>query len=305
MMSSEEKQKTADATVIPAEPDPTKQLSEAVEQMQGEVQNLKKQLQAMNKKNITRIALIFGVTGALSLVLSVRSGSQPLAFIGLGLIFWAALFFLVRPVTYVRGSIVSVTAVTFYATIDRIVNDLKYKGQGLYIPSYARNAQLPEQLKGLKDPIVFISKDADPSPPSIEEIASSKFMTEKPKGVCLTPPGSSLLDLFENLLDKDLSRMSLEDLTLSLPKLILDNYQLATRIDMKIKDKEIHLVTVDSVYNTLYGTKQLGSVRSLGDPLTSAVACAIAKVTGRQVVIQSISLSPDARTMEAIFNLTE
>ena len=304
-MSSGEKPGTEGAPGVSADLESTKRLAAALDHLEEEVASLKSQLRAMNRRSASRIGVVFAVPGVLSLAFSVVTASSVLAFIGLGLTFWGALFFLVRPVAYVKGSVLSMTAVTLYSTIDRIIGDLKYKGNGLYVPPYPRDVYLPEHLKGLKESIVFISAAADSGPPSVEEIASSRFMTRKPKGICITAPGSGLVDQFEKLLGADLTRMSLEDLCASLPQVVLENFQFAKEIEMKTEDNRVILKTFDSVFKNLYVEEGPKSVRILGCPLASAVASALGRVTGKATLIGSVNTSPDVQTIEVSFSFKE
>lgn len=304
-MTNNEKQKTTELNGIPTELEATKQLVQSVDQLQEEIQSLKKQLQTLNPRSATRISIVFAVPGILSLIFSITTGSQVLAFIGLGLTFWGALFYLVRPITYVRGSLLSTTATTLYQTIDRIIRELNCKGKPIYVPPYPKEASLPEHLKGLKETITFIPADTNLTTPSIEEMATSKFLTKNPKGVILIPPGSSYLDQFEKLLRTDITKMNLEDLSTSLPQIILENFQLAKEIEIKTQNNQITLKTTDSIYKNLYHEETLKSVRLLGDPLVSALACTIAKATGKQLTIQTLNTSPDAQTIEATLQLKE
>jgi hypothetical protein len=304
-LTSKERQRTVEEPGVPAELESVRQLADSLQQLQAEVRSLKHELQAVKKRSASRIGVIFTVPGIFSLVYSVLKQSPVLAFIGLGLTFWGALFFLVRPIAYVRGSLLNTAAAPLYSTIDRIIKDLNYKGRGLYIPPYPMDMYLPEHLKGLKETIVFISADADSNLPSVEEMATSKFATKNPKGIILIPPGSGLMEQFEQSMGADLTKISLEDFCTSLPQIILENFQLAKDIEMITENGQVHLKTTDSVYKSLYRDEKLKSLRLLGCPLTSAVACAIAKAIGKPVFVQSINVSPDEQTIEALFSLRE
>ncbi|HVP92557.1 MAG TPA: hypothetical protein VMS94_02310, partial [Acidobacteriota bacterium] len=245
------------------------------------------------------------IPGILVLAFSILTESQVLAFIGLGLTFWGALFFLVSPVAYVRGSLLNTVSTPFYSTIDRILAGFKFTGKGLYIPSYPKDAYLPEHLKGLKETVAFISADANLALPSVEEMATSVFETKNPKGVIIIPPGSVLQEQFEKSMRTDLTKISLDDLCASLPQLIIENFQLAKDVSMRTENSQIHLTVINSIYKDLYQDAKLNSPRLLGCPLVSAVACAIAKVTGKPVYLQSINVSSDAQLIEALYSLME
>jgi hypothetical protein len=59
------------------------------------------------------------------------------------------------------------------------------------------------------------------------------------------------------------------------------------------------------VYKNLYREENLKSIRLIGDPLISGVACAIARASGKQVTIQAIDISPDSQTIQATLEVKE
>ncbi len=141
--------------------------------------------------------------------------------------------------------------------------------------------------------------------PSIEEIAQSKFMTKNPKGICLIPPGYSLLGQIERILRTDITRTRLEDLCATLPQLVLENFQFAKEVQMKTENGKVYLNMTGSVYRDLYIKDSLKSVRLLGCPLASAVACAVAKNTGKPIYLYSVESSPNAQKIQIVYALME
>jgi len=241
----------------------------------------------------------------LALISSILNNSNILAFIGLGLTFWGVLFFFVRPVRYVQSSLLDSTAISTYKTIDRIIKDLKFKGKSYYIPPYPKEVYLPDYLKGLEDPVVFISADAG-GMPSIEELAKSKFILKNPKGICVAPPGIGLLAQFEREIRKDIAKLQLTELCETLPPIIVESLQLAKEIEMKIEDNQIYVKILDSTYKNLYRLEEnLKSVHLLGCPLASAIACSLAKASGKMVTIQRDNVSIDAQTIEVWYHAVE
>lgn len=310
-LSSNEREEKKETTGIPSQPESDTQLAETVHLLQAQIRSLERQVQTV-KRSPVQIGLVFAAPGILSLAISVLSQSQVLAFIGLGLTFWGALFILVRPVMYIRGTLLTTTSTPLYSTIDRVLNDIKCKGRGLYIPPSPKHlkvlkigyAYLPEHLKGLEETVVFISAGSD-TPTPLEEIATGKFMTKNPKGIVLIPPGSGLIEQLEKSAKTDFTEMSLEDLCTSLPQLIMETFQLAKEIDIRTENGQVHLKTTDSIFRSLYLDETLNSLKLLGCPLASAVGCAIAKATGKPVSLQKITTSPDARTIEVSYSLVE
>lgn len=288
-----------------ASPESDDQIERAVEELHNEIDALKLQLRAMGRKSTERIALAFAVPGGLLLALSILANSQVLAFIGLGLTFWGAVFYLVRPITYVRGNLLGLTAESLYSTIDRILKDLDCKGKAIYIPPYPEEVYLPEHLRGLKETITFISTSENSGLPSIEELAGSKFITRNPRGVCLISPGSSLQEQMERILRSNISKMSLEDLCTSLPQIVLENFQLAKEIEMKAENNIIYVRIINSIYRNLYLKEDLRAARLLGCPLASAIAGVTAKSTGKPTYIHSVEVSPSAQTITIAYAFME
>jgi len=88
-----------------------------------------KQKRKIRRSTSSLISVNFLIAGILALIFAVYASSQILAFTGLGLTFWGALFLLVTPVRYVESNLLTSTAVSTYSTIDRIINDFKYTGK--------------------------------------------------------------------------------------------------------------------------------------------------------------------------------
>jgi hypothetical protein len=283
----------------------TQYLIETIKQLQTDNENLKLELKKAKGIPSGKIGLAFIIPGALALIFSIINNSNVLAFIGLGLTFWGALFFFVRPARYIQSSLLDSTAMSTYTTIDRIVKDLKFKGKSYYIPPYPREVYLPEYLKGLKEPVVFISADTG-GMPSIEELAKSKFLLENPNGICIAPPGLGLLTRFEKELRKDITKLQLSELCESLPPIIVENLQLAKELELATEDNQVSLRIFDSTYKNLYTAEEnLKSIHYLGCPIISAIACIIAKATGKMITIQKDSISPDGQTIEVWYRIVE
>ena len=260
-------------------------------------------LRKIARPTATTISTGFLIPGALALVFSVTANSQVLAFIGLGLTFWGALFLFIRPTRYVQSAILDSTASSTYTNIDRIIKDMKPKGKTYHVPPYPKDVYLPEHLKGLKDMIMFISQDPTDEAPSIEEMAKSKFLLQNPKGICMTPPGAGLLAQFEKELRRDITKLQINELCESLTQLITENLQMAKEAEFTIEEKQVELKLIDSTYRNLYNKENMRSVNQIGCPLVSAIACAIAKTTGKTVNIQKIITTPDGQTVVATYQM--
>ena len=257
------------------------------------------------KKNNASLnaAAVFLAVGALSLAYAFFSGLQIAAFIGLGLTFWGAIFAVARNGKYVESSLLDGTAKSAYSTIERMVNDLNYNGQGYYIPAYPQDVFLPEYLKNLKEPVVFISESFD-GKPSVDELAAGKFLSAKTPGVFITSPGAGVIAQIEKQLQIDFTKINLGELSEILPKCFTEVFGLAKHAEMILVPEGAVFKATGILYESLYSSDyRLKSVSLLGCPVVSAVACALAKASGKTVIIKEQALSPSNYGVNAVFKL--
>jgi len=281
-------------------------LMETIGNLQKENEILRRDLLKSKRTPSGKVGFLLLAIGALTLIGSVVSTIAVLAFIGLGLTFWGALFLFARPIKFVRSIILDSTAISSYTTIDRIVEDLNYKGKPIYVPPYPKEAYLPEYLKGLKEMVVYIPAEDIVAIPTLEEMSKRQFLLKNPKGICIAPPGYGLIDLFEKELKSEFIQIDLDRLCSSLPTIIVNNLELAKELEINPENGFIHVKTVDSAYKDLYSSEQaLKSIHSIGSPLISAIACALAKTTGKLVTIAKDAISPDLRTIEVWYQTLE
>jgi hypothetical protein len=220
------------------------------------------------------------------LVYAMFFSQQIAAFIGLGLTFWGAIFALARSRKYVESRLLDSAASPGYATIDRMMNDLKFAGRAYYLPAYPQDVFLPEYLHSLKDPVVFISESFD-GRPSVDELAAGRFLSSKTQGVFLASPGSGLVEQLERQLKMDFSKINLQELVTILPRSLTDIFNLAKTVDMAITPDGVTFRASGLLYESFYRPQTpQKSVSVLGCPVVSAVASALAKTSGKTVIIK-------------------
>jgi len=246
-----------------------------------------------------KISYILLLSGIISLIASILYVSTILAFIGLGLTFWGALLLFTRPTKLVKASLLDYTAISSLTTINRIINDLKYKGKAIYLP--------PRYLKELKGGTVFIPSKKQIAIPPVEEVAEEKVFLKNPNGICLTPPGLSLANLYEEELGKAFAKVDLNYLQNNLPKVFIEDLEIAEDLEIKTIGNMIQVKITGSIYNSLCKeTRKLSHVfDSLGCPLCSSIAIALTRATGKPIIIQKTDFSKDNKTIEVYYQMIE
>jgi hypothetical protein len=235
------------------------------------------------------------IAGVLALVFSVVSVSTILVFMGLGLTFWGALLLFIRPQKYVRSVLMDSTAFSSLRTIDRIMTELGYYEKGTYIPS------------GNSERVVaYVPAEPFGRIPKASEIEDQTFI-ERPKGIAMIPPGLALANLIEKRLNEDLKKCSLESLSERLPKLLVEDLEIAQNFEMHVNGDEVRFRFDESVYSDF--CHRLGTstrvCAGLGCPICSAMACVLAIATGRPVSFDGDKHSADGKSFESTYHLLE
>ncbi len=245
------------------------------------------------------IGIIFLICGIALFVVSVFSGSMIISIIGLGLTFWGALLLLIPPPKHVEASFLITSVLPDYMTIDRMLDYLNSNNEAYNIPPCPKDINLPKHLEGLKQMVTFIPmKDAD-GMPEIEDIARGEFLTQRPKGLLITSPGTGLLDRIEQKGKTDFSKIPARELDEKL-SVFLNELNLAKNIELTQNETGVVLKIDGSLYSELYTEKyHLKSINLLGCPLVNAAACAIAKSIGKPIMVQEIKVTSNGKTISA------
>jgi hypothetical protein len=261
-----------------------------------EASNLRIRSQTKKKRQPSTIAGYAMISiGVLSLAIAVIVSSTVLAFIGLGLTFWGALLLFIRPQRYIRSELLDSSALSSFRTIDRVMTDLGYYEKGIYIPGGN-----PERV------VVFVPAEPFGRIPSIKEVEGQTFIND-PKGLAMVPPGLTLANLIEERLGTDLRKISLETLRERLPKLLIEDLEIAQEFEMQVNGAEVRSKFGESIYSD-FCHKISSSTRvcaGLGCPMCSAMACVLAMSTGKPVSLEGDKYSADGKTSESIYHILE
>jgi len=273
-------------------PDPVQQLNNEKEASRHEILKLKSKPYEI----ISYVLLLFGVV---SLTVSIICVSSILAFIGLGLTFWGSLLVFIRPAKLVRASLLYSTSLPSLVTLNRILNELKYEGKAVYLP--------PTHFKELKSGTIFIPSKNEIIIPQVKEVAEGKVFLKNPEGVCFTPPGLALANLYEEELGKDFTKVDLKYLQDNLPELFIEDLEIAEDLEINVKDDMIQAKITGSIYENF--CKEVGKLsnvcNSLGCPLCSSIAIALTRTTGKPIIIKKVAFPKDNKTIEVHYQMIE
>lgn len=227
---------------------------------------------------------IFIAIGTAILALSIIYSQSILALIGLGLLFWGVTFTYITTSDYVKKILLDTVVKSQQTILNRIVQKLQYRGDTIYLP--------PQFFKTSNTYKAYISKDKLERIPTAEMLPKQKpdliiDYIDNRSAILITPPGVELAQLFEEYLEKDLASMSLKELQMYLPELLIEDLEVTNFFDMQIEDDLVHLQIDDSNFRYPRAETELSSLYFFfNSPLVCAIACVLAKATGKPIIIE-------------------
>jgi hypothetical protein len=185
--------------------------------------------------------------------------------------------------------------------LNQIISELNYKGKAIYLP--------PKYFKDPETSKVYVSKQNEGKLPAPEEILKNEnqFFLENPHGILLTPPGAQLSRLFEKRLDTSFAKTDLKYVTQNMPKLFIEDLEIAENIEIETEHNKIKIRITNSAFKEAHKENNniSNSYHSIGCPLLSAIACALTKATGKLVTIENMQLSKNGKNIEATYRILE
>jgi len=252
------------------------------------------------------VSIIMLTLGTIALTTSIMFISTILAFIGLGLVFWGVILLYIRPEEYTKKILLEAALSPSLATLNQMIQEFSYKGDVTYLP--------PKYFTDPETTKIYISKDKDTSLPTPEQVQKyeNQPVARTPRGMLLTPPGIQLSRLLEKSLGTTFIRTDLKNLQQNLPKLFIENLEIAENLEIRAEDDITKSTTIYAkitkpFYADTFKEAEEPSqlTASIGDPICSAIAIAITKATGKPVRITDTKSFEDGNTIEASYEIIE
>jgi hypothetical protein len=205
-------------------------------------------------------------------------------------LFLGVIFVLSGIERHIKLHVANMAVLSYLHTLRDVLTYFTIDGEGIYIPT--ANG---ESVK------IFLSKNRGNSSPNIGDAKSSGVDLEN--GIILSPAGSTLLQLYEEELG-DVRNLDLDYLREWLPRVLVDELKIVEDAEI-IKDEEnIHVRLTSSSFSELCQNKEVAQVcRTIGCPISSSIAEALAKSTRRAVYYVNCVYDPSTRITEASYRL--
>jgi len=262
--------------------------------LEAENEDLSRDLRRFKRKPSRLWGLTLLAVGGASLAAATAYSSLIPAFIGLGLTFWGVLLLYIRPVRYIRKELLDSMAPNTLGALRQLVNEMGYRGKGVYLP--------PRTLREHGTSTLVIPRSYELEVPTVKRLVEPTAPLSDPAGLVLTPPGLGLARLIQKELGRDLSTADLGYLANNLPKVIIEDLEMADDVEIEPSGDRV-LVRLKRPLLTVR-TGEKAELEEL-DYLPSAIACILTWTTGKPITIENLTISKDGQITEARFRILE
>lgn len=236
----------------------------------------------MKRQSVRLINSLLLANGTTALLFSVIVNSNILALIGLGLVFWGALFLYIEPLKYVQARILHASTSSPLETLTQLTTALNYNGKAIYLP--------PRYFPHPSNEKMFINWGQSERFPPLETMNRSEVLTNDPLGLCVTPPGLALTNLYEQELGTQFTNIDLYDFQDKIPKMMTEDLEIAKEFALDFEANRITISVSDHIYQDLCSSRQ-GDRSALCCPLCSSIAVALARTLNTFITVEAIKFS--------------
>jgi hypothetical protein len=255
---------------------------------------------ALKKRTaFSRLSVLFMLAvGGLTIGISAFYVSSFLAIVGTAFLFWGVVLFYLMPERHVPLAFVDALTNDSYHNTELILSEFGMFEKGIYLP--------PRNLKEIESSLVFIPKTSVTLLP-IQGDADEKLFSTDNAGLFLSPPGYGLSKLLTKQSKLSFTKINLNQLALTLPRLLVEDLKIAEKVNINSHDSLVTIEIFGSILaNNCENANNYPHTHSqIGCTLTSALACILAKTTGNPVIIQSESHQTDADVTTVTFVIKE
>jgi hypothetical protein len=198
-------------------------------------------------------------------------------------------FLYIKPTKYVKSELLNSVSYSTLVNIEKLLTGAKANSEGIYLP--------PKRLRDYTSSLVFISTEPNQPLPTTDKTDAQELEIKDPAGLLITPPGLALSKLLEKELKRSFTETSIKDLETQLPTLF-DRLEITKHLTIQPEENRVTVNIRNSVLDDLcHQTAKLEKThKTVGCPLSSALACIFAKATGKPVVIENEETGPDETT---------
>ena len=253
-----------------------------------------------NSQKISSVFLI--IIGGFLIIFSMVyiPSTDPLpttALVGLGMIFWGMIVGYITSGEYVKLEVLESTNLSYLETLNEIVQKLHSKETAVFLPS--------KYLSNSKSNMIYFTENKTSELQSISEKMLETENNQGSKSKLMIAPGNQLLRLFEKTLGKKFADGDFSFFETNIPRLLINELEIAQNVTIKIEENIVRVEIKNLITSEIPREIDIDEKlrHSVGSPLLSAVASALANATNNPTVIGNIKVYADENNVEIEYRL--
>ena len=177
-----------------------------------------------------------------------------------------------------------------------LIDELDYRGTPKYIS--------PGTLESIHDVKLIIPKSDTLQLAYDDMIFTDKMLHDDPPVIVLTPPGFHISKLIEKEFHTNLSFANIEHIKNNIEKVLVEGLEITRSLKINSYDDFIEVNAKGNIFYDII-SKMQGQKRykQIGDPFSSAIACVLALVTRKIIVIKEIDTNQATNDIKIIYEL--
>ncbi|MEM3641439.1 MAG: hypothetical protein QXH37_05925 [Candidatus Bathyarchaeia archaeon] len=195
--------------------------------------------------------------------------------------------------SYVKLTVANEALISALLPLSRLLEHLGIQGKAVYFPKQTDD----------ENSVLFILKGDDVALLNYAKITESDNIAISKEGVIFPSLGTNLVQLYQNELG-DLRNFNLEYLLEWLPRVLVDGLQIAEKAQMLLEGELLHVKFIEPVFRHVCLHREVNILcKTIGCPLCSSIADAIARNTNRIIFFLQCSYDSKSHIVHATFRL--
>jgi hypothetical protein len=244
----------------------------------------------------TYLAVLLGIA---TIALSLFFDSYFLTIFGIALLFWSIILYYITPTKQIPIIFLEESVTAHIENIERIIQEYNLEHKGVYLP--------PKNLKKVESSLIFFPKSSNlVDLPNPEEITNKLYSIQR-EGIFLVPPGFGIMRSIESVLHISFLKIDIQNLQIMLPKIIVEQFELAEDMDISLENDKVNMRIIGSVFSSVLKQTDNKSLtqNQVGSPLSSALACILAKVLDCPIIFENETINFDKKEQILTFTVLE
>lgn len=250
------------------------------------------------KSTLSRAVPLMFLTVGLSVIgLSIFYDSVISLLAGLGLAFWGSSLIFVSAGSYIKKEVAEATSLYYIDSFSNVIDKIEPITGTVYLPSSNSKCLGVNKVYNIENEMEGHLNFAD----------AQKEHFESTVARLMKAPASDLLMLFERAAGRKFENSDYSFFERALPKLLVEELDIAQSARVERIGNIVNVKIENPIDHALYAEARLHSrlLNSIGTPLSSSIACALANCTRKHVLIKNHAISEDGKNLEIDYLLLD